>query len=564
MAANVEITASRCVSSVKVLSVLANFRRTKKFCDITLKCGERNFYAHSCVLAAVSPYFLGMFRSNMSEVYTQVKCVDLAFLSVSPAAVSLVLDYIYGEVIEIELENAFELLAVADYMLLNQLKTDVCQFLADNLSLEMSHLCFETRRAAEFYGCKKLYETANCFINAMFYRLSQTPSFLELNLGELESFLETDELSANEYERFESILRWVVYSRETRFEHLEELLNDYVQIKVLSKESCKELLCQYDITAGVVDIFDKEFFKTTLDESYEGGVPGRQGQEVILVFGNESCQAYTPGVVPWHPVTLMPKKREHFKVVTLNGFVYVIGGTIDDKITSTVWQYNHTYNLWKTVAPMLKTAASFDVSALNGLLYATGGPNPEYNMQIYDPLKDEWSFGTPMLVKRMYHCMVAFQDRFLVVVGGNTPTTESLYSVEKYDTHTMTWTYMPQTVIGRIEASAVAHNDKIYVVGGYSGSFPTELESCEVYSNATNEWSLIDNMLTPRRNAAVTIYHGNVYVLGGNSKKGLPNFEYFCETTRCWKTEKSGSFNSQCQCCTLTMSGKQICNLYEN
>ena len=65
---------------------------------------------------------------------------------------------------------------------------------------------------------------------------------------------------------------------------------------------------------------------------------------------------------------------------------------------------------------MLKTAASVGVAALNDRLYVTGGPNAKLNMQIYDPFDEEWSFGTSVLVKRMYHCMVAFQNKYLVAI----------------------------------------------------------------------------------------------------------------------------------------------------
>ena len=75
------------MSSVEVLSTLRTFRRTKKFCDIILKCGQRNYYAHCCVLAAVSPFYLAMFRSGMSEVHSPgmafcllIICLLLSFI----------------------------------------------------------------------------------------------------------------------------------------------------------------------------------------------------------------------------------------------------------------------------------------------------------------------------------------------------------------------------------------------------------------------------------------------------------------------------------------------------
>ena len=554
----------KCSSCVQVLSTLRAFRRTRKFCDITLKCGERNYYAHCCVLAAVSPFYLAMFRSGMSEVYSREKTVDLAFLSVSPSAISLALEYIYGEEIEIGLENAYELLVIADYMLLNKLKNDIGSYLAESLTLDRPELCFETRRVAETYGCKELYDTATCFINAMFYQLSQTSAFLELSLAELESYMDSDDVSLSEKERFECILSWLAYSKEHREKDLGRLLNGYVSPKSLHPSYCVNMLRHYNFTSfHLPDIFEKSVFADDQLSPYNMVRPGRQGQEVILMFDSEKSQVYTPGHIQWHPIACMPEKREQFKVVVLNNFVYILGGTTGQKISSTVWRYDPCSNRWKTITPMLKTAASFGVAALNDRLYVTGGPNAKFNMQIYDPFDEEWSFGTPMLVKRMYHCMVAFQNKYLVAIGGNTPTTDLLYSVEKYDTQTHIWTFMPQLNIGRIEASAVAYEDKIYVVGGYSGSSPPELNSCEVYDSFANEWSLIDPTVTPRRDAAITVYHGKICVLGGNPKKGLPNFECYHKETKSWDTMESGNFSSSCQCCTVTLSGKQICKFYE-
>ena len=455
------------------------------------------------------------------------------------------------------------MLVVADYMILNQLKKQLCDYLGEWLTLAEPDLCFKTRRVAEMYACKELYETANCFINAMFSQLSQTPAFLELSLAELESFLDSDYVSANEHERFDSILRWVANSRESREPELGQLLNEYIRPGILFPGYCKKMFESYHFTSfHLLDIFCTSFFKS-YQIRYEINPLGRYGQEVILVFDNEKPQAYTPGLIPWHPIAPMPEKREQFKVVTLNGLVYVIGGTIGQKISSTVWRYCPSRNLWRTIAPMLKTAASFAVAALAGCIYATGGPNTKYSTQVYNPLEDEWTFGEPMQVKRAYHCMVTFQDKYLVVVGGNTPTTDSLYSVEKYNNQAGTWSYMPQLNIGRIEASAIAINNKIYVVGGYSGSSPPELNSCEVYDSMTDKWSLIESTVAPRRDAAITVYHGKVHVLGGNSKKRLPNFEYYCEETKSWKTKEFGSFSSNCQCCTVHLSGEKICKLYE-
>eukprot|EP00116_Pleurobrachia_bachei_P015147 sb/3475409/ len=44
-----------------------DLRRNQDFCDITLIVKNETFHAHKVILASRSPFFLGMFKSNMAE-----------------------------------------------------------------------------------------------------------------------------------------------------------------------------------------------------------------------------------------------------------------------------------------------------------------------------------------------------------------------------------------------------------------------------------------------------------------------------------------------------------------
>ena len=44
-----------------------DLRRDRDLCDVTLVVKSEVFHAHRVVLASRSPYFLGMFKSNMAE-----------------------------------------------------------------------------------------------------------------------------------------------------------------------------------------------------------------------------------------------------------------------------------------------------------------------------------------------------------------------------------------------------------------------------------------------------------------------------------------------------------------
>ena len=95
---------------------------------------------------------MGLLRSGMFEVTSNVLKVDLAFLSVCSSSVNSVLDYIYGNEIEVNLDNVFELLSIADYLLLTDLKDELCKYLSLNMTV---HNCLLSKQFAEMYGCKQ-------------------------------------------------------------------------------------------------------------------------------------------------------------------------------------------------------------------------------------------------------------------------------------------------------------------------------------------------------------------------------------------------------------------------
>lgn len=550
-------------SSQKVLAVLLSLRRTKKFCDITLVSREKNFYAHSCVLAAASPYFMGLLQSGMSEVKSNLMTVrvDLAFLSVRHSTVNTVLDYIYGDDIKVNSGNVFELLALADYFLLTDLKNDLSSYLSENMTVET---CLLTRRYAEMYGCKSLYEASQNFLNTRFYLLSQTHSFCELSVEELEHIVGSDELAASETEILESIVRWVNHSEDTRKEFVDQLFQ-YVRFDVVPEEDKNTL-------AKTSSFFRAGYFmqgpQSLPSTRFSQGVYGRLGQEVVLAFGGRQTTAggtrnmshcYLPLTRDWCNFKEMPKRRHGFKVAELNGIIYILGGIVANILSLSVWSYNPETNQWKDMAPMLKTASSFGLASIGGYLFAVGGPSQKYNVQQYDPKSNSWCFGKPMKIQRDDHCLVAFQGKYLFAIGGHTLPTQSLYSVEKYDLQSDTWEDVAELNIGRIESSAVALGDKIFVVGGYGGANQHAIKSCEVFNTSANQWSLIASTNLPRRAAGIAVVMGKVYIFGGSSGKHI-HVECYCETSDSWEViDLYKSSDQRLQCCTAVLSGKAIC-----
>lgn len=74
--------------------------------------------AHRNVLSAASPFFCKLLQSNMKENKEGIVC----FEEISGSVMEDVLDFLYTGTVEVTEENAEELVAAANYLLLSSLK----------------------------------------------------------------------------------------------------------------------------------------------------------------------------------------------------------------------------------------------------------------------------------------------------------------------------------------------------------------------------------------------------------------------------------------------------------
>ena len=109
-----------------LLKAIMEFWVEGLFCDLTLTTNSgRIVPVHKNVLAAVSCYFQGLFRSDMKEVHENN--VDLSM--VDETAVNELLHFIYSGEISITFHNIRNLLHATDYLLIEHLRTAIVAFL---------------------------------------------------------------------------------------------------------------------------------------------------------------------------------------------------------------------------------------------------------------------------------------------------------------------------------------------------------------------------------------------------------------------------------------------------
>ena len=109
--------ASICVELMKRLNIQ---RKQDYLCDITLVTNDDiEFKAHRNVLSAASLFFCKLLQSNMKENREGF----VRFEEISGSVMEDVLEFIYTGTVEVTQENAEELIAAGNYLIIPSLKT---------------------------------------------------------------------------------------------------------------------------------------------------------------------------------------------------------------------------------------------------------------------------------------------------------------------------------------------------------------------------------------------------------------------------------------------------------
>ena len=203
------------------------------------------------------------------------------------------------------------------------------------------------------------------------------------------------------------------------------------------------------------------------------------------------------------------------------------------------------------------------LAVLNGALHALGGVGtyiPSITSAgyvsyatnwIFDPIRNSWASGTPMLVARAGHTAVTLGGK-IIVYGGYDESTPydrflSTGSIESYDPVQSTWTGMKDGPERSWHAAAVV-GGLMYVVGGtncymdalcYSSS-PIRaniafLSSASRYNPANDSWTELPPMSTPRYGPAAAGHNGALWVFGGfDGNFTLDTIEVFDPARNAW------------------------------
>ena len=496
-----------CVELMKRLNI---HRKQDYLCDITLVSIDNiEFKAHRNVLSAASPYFDKLLQSNMKENREGI----VRFEEISGSVLKDVLEFIYSGTVDVTQENAEELIAAGNYLIIPGLKTASGRF----LEREMSHInCISTFYLAEKYECDELITNSRLFIHKNIVAVAKLDEFLLLQAKEIESWISSDEITVNEEaDVFKIILDWVNHRKNERKTAFEELFG-HVRLSFLSRDYLEDVVTNELVrenSACVKLVMDAAMkMATFVDEDHLPQLP-RKGQEtrVIVARGGKYTFCYIPEEDLWKrlPDGLKDKNANLHQMIKFRDQLFIFGRNEDTE------RYDPAFNVWSELN-LYRDSAKLVV--LKGEIYAVEVNiyNTNTTIKKYNVKRCTWETLISSCEGCRENACVIAAGSHLYLFGGKIPYREVyVATAERFDTVKNKWEEIADMHEGRSCAFGVATENKIFVTGGLRDR--TRLKTCEIYIISTNEWQLVANLNVPRCYGSMVCLNGKLYVLGGGN-----------------------------------------------
>ena len=509
-----------CVEMMKRLDIQ---RRNEQFCDFVLEAcnGEdlARFKAHRIVLCAASPFFYSALNSDMKESKEGLIRLE----DTSKVAIEELLDYLYTGHVDVTRHNAFDLLKIADFLVIPSLKEVSSKFMIQALS---SSNCLMAYYSAVNYRCIELQEKARDFICANFESVVEHEDFLNLTISEVEEWISSDEIRVRgEEDVFQAIVKWVEQKgsreREKFFElfrhvRLIYLSRNYVFNEILPHPFVNE---DKECAAFVLDAMKE--VSSGSEECFFAQTPRnclKTTEDCLVFLGPSKTLCYVPPENKWYQMVDKTKSRYMYSASASHGKVYINNGPGFDY---PIERFDPAINSW---APLTSYCGQMSHSCaavvhFQGFLYVIGGEKKgevANCVHKYNPDTNLWQEVAAMNVSRSSLCAVADKDT-LYAIGGCS-NIQTLDVVERFDPKMNSWCRVASTLEKREYSCGVILKSRVFLFGGFTNRESVDISaSIEMYDPVSNIWTAIQNSSAPTCCYSVTSLNGSVYVIGFQS-----------------------------------------------
>ena len=510
-----------CVEMMKRLDIQ---RKNEQFCDVVLEVfnGEdlARFNAHRIVLCAASPFFYSALNNDMKESKEGVIRLE----DTSKVAIEELLDYLYTGHVNVTQHNAFDLLKIADFLVIPSLKEVSSKFIIQTLS---SSNCLMVYFLAVNYRCIELQEKARDFIYANFTRVVEHEDFLNLTVSEVEEWISSDEIRVRgEEDVFQAIVKWAEQNgdgeREKFFELFRHVRLIYLSRNYVFNEIFPHPLVSNDkaCTAFVLDTVKD--VSSGSEECFFAQAPRnclKTTEDCLVVSAGTKTLCYVPYENKWYQMADKAKSSFH-SASAYHGKVYINNKPGADYA---IERFDPAVNSWAHLTSYSGEMSHFSAAIVyfQGSLYVIGGKKKgevANCVHKYNADTNLWQEVAPMNVSRFLLCAVADKDN-IYAIGGKA-NNQILDVVERFDSKMNSWCRVASMLEKKLLPCVAILNARVFLFGGYTSTRPPQVSSSiEMYDPTSNMWTAIQGISAPRYFFGVTSLKGSVYVIGSQTQE---------------------------------------------
>ena len=509
-----------CVEMMKRLDIQ---RKNEQFCDVVLEVSndkdQARFNAHRIVLCAASPFFYSALNNEMKESKEGLIRLE----DTSKVAIEELLDYLYTGHVDVSQHNAFELLKIADFLVIPSLKEVSSKFIIQSLS---SSNCLKAYYSAVNYRCFELQENAREFIYANFTRVVEHEDFLNLTISEVEEWISSDEIRVRgEEDVFQAIVKWAKQNGDGEREKFFELFR-HVRLIYLSRnyvfneifphplvtndKACTAFVLDTvkDVSSGSEECFFAQAPRNCLKTTENG----------LIASGEKKTLCYVPSENKWYQMAGKTKSKNVYCASAYHGKLYISNGP---GVDYAIKRFDPAVNSWAPLTSYSGQMSHFYAAVVyfQGSLYVIGGEKrgEEANcVHKYNADTNLWQEVAPMNVSRSLLCAVADKDT-MYAIGGMVDN-QMLDVVERFDSKMNSWCRVASMLEKKFLPGVAILNARVFLFGGFTSISPLhECSRIEMYDPTSNMWTAIQGIPAPTGFLSVTSFKGSVYVIGNET-----------------------------------------------
>ncbi|XP_045706217.1 kelch repeat and BTB domain-containing protein 12 [Phyllostomus hastatus] len=546
--------------SLNLLNKIKNMKELAEMIDVVIIAEGEKFPCHRLILSVFSPYFKAMFTCGLLECAQR----EVILYDITAESVSVILNYMYSAVLEINNANV-QTVAMAAYFMQMEEVFSVCQkYMMDHMD---AFNCVGIYHFAKQIGAEDLSDQSKKYLYQHFAEVSLHEEILETEMYQFLMLIKSDDLNISREETIlDLVLRWVNHNQELRKEHLVELLKQ-VRLELINPSFLRQalkrntmLLCD----ANCIDIIQNTF--KTFKKPQQHPLNLRYGMEttsLLLCIGNNSSgirsrhRNYGDASFCYDPASRKtyfissPKYGEGLGsvctgVVMENNAIIVAGEATASKLSRQknknveIYRYHDRGNQFWEKLCTTEFRELYALGSVHDDLYVIGGQMKIKNQYLitncvdkYSVEQDIWKTVSPLPLQLACHAVVTVNNK-LYVIGGWTPQMD-LPAEEpdrlsnkllQYDPRQDQWTERAPMKYSKYRFSTAVVNSEIYVLGGIGciGQDKGQIRKCldvvEIYNPDGDFWRegppMPSSLLSLRTNStnAGTV-DGKLYICGG-------------------------------------------------